>query len=313
MTILHDLEIYRTALAFKQPMQFAQYRLEQREVAFVKAFNLQLNIEVVAELAPLPGFSRETLVEAMAEIHLAAQSQARPYPFRYPSSAFAWDCLIHGITPSAITPDIPLLQGNVAAILSQYHTLQLPSQIKLKVARLDCAEEIALIHALIALNPQLRMRLDANQGWNKEQAMAFMRQLSGHHVEYIEEPCSNLADSLALAHTYPLPIALDEHLQQPDWPLDQFNDPVIHAFVIKPMLIGGFQRIAQLLALAQQQQKRAIISCAFESPYGLGVLARLAKQWTPNEPAGLDTAKYFSSLSVGALNENNMVRIWPSR
>ena len=313
MTILRDIEIYRTALAFTQPMQFAQYRLEQREVAFVKAFNLQLNTEVVAELAPLPGFSRETLVDAMTEIQLAAQSQARPYRFRHPSSAFAWDCLLHGITPTEIAPDIPLLQGSVAAITSQYQALQLPSQIKLKVARLDPAEEIALIYALIALNPRLRMRLDANQGWNQEQAMAFARQLSGHHVEYIEEPCANLTDSLTMARTYQLPIALDEHLQQSDWPLDQFNDPIIHAFVIKPMLIGSFQRIAQLLALAQQQQKRAIISCAFESPYGLGVLAHLAKQWTPNELAGLDTAKYFSSSDLDPPNELNMERIWSSK
>lgn len=312
--MLRDIKIYRTSLAFKQPMKFAQHTLKRREFAFIKAFNIALNREVVAELAPLPGFSRESLAQAIAEVIKAAKTQPHKHEFIGPSSAFAWDCLRFGIAPSQVKPDIPLLQGCAEQIKAQYLSLNLPTQIKLKVARLAPCIELEVIHTLVTLNPQLQLRLDANQGWDHQQGAAFASQLPIHNIVFIEEPCATLQDSLYLAEQFQLPLALDEQLQQPQWPLPSFSHQAIKALVIKPMLVGSFKRIEQLLTFANQHQhqQRAILSCAFESHYGLGVLATLANKWTPNEAPGLDTAKYFCHTQNYTLDTSAMERVWPT-
>ncbi|WP_434341277.1 o-succinylbenzoate synthase [Motilimonas cestriensis] len=311
MSMLRDIAIYRTSLTFKRPMTFAQHTLNDRDIALVKAFNIELNREVRAEIAPLPGFSPESLDQAIAEIITAVKTGQLKHQFHCASSAFAWDCLHQGITPSQVSADVPLLQGSIEQIHTQYLSLKHPTQIKLKVARLAPNIELDIIHTLVKLNPQLQIRLDANQGWDRGQGAAFVSQLPKNNIVFIEEPCAILSDSLYLAERYQLPIALDEQLQQPMWPLAAFSHQAITAFIIKPMLVGSFKRIEQLLALAKQQQKRAILSCAFESQYGLSVLATLAGKWTPNEAPGLDTKKYFCDKQNHTLNTSEMEQVWP--
>ncbi len=274
-------------------MNFAGVQLKQRELAYVCAFNTKLKQPVRAELAPLPGFSRETLDQAISEILQAAQGNENA--LTSPSAAFAWDCLVNGISPAPIPVDIPLLQGQGAQLIQEYQSLNCPDFIKLKVARLEITDELANIASLLALNPKLKLRLDANQGWTQVQAKQFCQQLSPAYIEYIEEPCQGITDALTAVKTSGLGIALDEHLQQPLWPLAEMQDPAIKALIIKPSLVGSFARIQQLLTFAKRQGLRTILSSAFESPYGLGLLAHLANIWTPDEAPGLDTSKYFAN------------------
>lgn len=303
---LRHVEVYRGSLALKQPMNFAGVQLKHRDIAYVCAFNTKLKQPVRAELAPLPGFSRETLDQAIAEILDAAQGNQRA--LTCPSAAFAWDCLVYGITPQPVPTDIPLLQGQAPQLIEDYRELNCPERIKLKVARLDTATELANIASLVALNPNLRLRLDANQGWSLSQAQQFCQQLSPVNIEYIEEPCKSITDSLDALQPSGIAIALDEQLQQPQWPMQHMHDPAIKALIIKPSLIGSFSRIQSLLCLAKQHQQRVILSSAFESPYGLGLLANLAKIWTPNEVPGLDTSKYFADPKPG-----EHWQTWPKR
>ncbi|MCE2573579.1 o-succinylbenzoate synthase [Motilimonas eburnea] len=300
--ILRQVEIYRGSLALKQPMNFAGLTLAQRELAYVCAFNTQLKRPVRAELAPLPGFSQETLDQAIDELVQAAQGNTQALVS--PSAAFTWDCLLHGITALPVPTDIPLLQGQGTQLIQDYRELNCPDQIKLKVARWQPSIELHTINQLIALNPNLRCRLDANQGWSLAQAQHFCHQLPPSHIEYIEEPCKHLADAIAALAPTGIKLALDEQLQQPQWPEPEMRHPSIHALIIKPSLVGSFSRIKALLNLAKQHQQRVIISSAFESPYGLGLLSQLAKMWTPNEVPGLDTVKYFTGQALG--------QHWPS-
>lgn len=223
------LALYRYSLPFRQPLMFKGQRLASREGLLV-TINGQWG-----EIAPLPGFSTETLADATAEslACLAAIERGEKAKPTLPSVQFGFDCARHrwpAFLPAPLPP-YPLLQGSPQALMSalpervaQWQAAP-PERIKLKVARYSSDAELALITSLARWLPNTRLILDANGGWQREQALRFCQQLSPAQVDYLEEPCATLADSIAVADATGIDIALDETLQRgtvwaphPGWP-----------------------------------------------------------------------------------------------
>ncbi len=304
------LALYRYSLPFRQPLMFKGQRLASREGLLV-TINGQWG-----EIAPLPGFSRESLADATAEslACLAAIERGETATPTLPSVQFGFDCARHRWPASlpAPRPPYPLLQGTPQAQMSalpervaQWQTAP-PERIKLKVARYPSDAELALIASLARWLPNTRLILDANGGWQREQALRFCQQLSPTQIDYLEEPCATLADSIAVADATGIDIALDETLQRGTaWA----PHPRLAALVIKPTLIGGFAACQALVQRARAHRLRVVISSSFESQWGLGQLSCLARQWAPEEPAGLDTAQAFSESLLSPAGELRPARL----
>lgn len=147
------------------------------------------------------------------------------------------------------------------------------------------------------------LRLDANRVWTLSQANAFVRHLTQETlaaIEWIEEPCQTMAQSMKLKQTTGIKIAWDESLQ------DELRThgtnlstlPKADAWVIKPMLIGSVARCLTLIQQAQSASISCLISSSLESTLGLSQLARLSHWQCQGIPAGLDTFKLWQQALV---------------
>ena len=192
--------------------------------------------------------------------------------------------------------------------MTRYHALECPVLIKLKVARTAVALDIELIQGLIAINPALRFRLDANQQWSAQQYLFFLQQIDAKYIDYIEEPTLSLNDNLNISKQYRVSLALDESLLK-------YNSVPIHdtikVLIIKPTLIGYPERLAYLLKHAQQHQLGVSISASFESPLALNQLKNLAQQWQQqyqiNITLGLDTLAAFKNNDASDISIEHLL------
>ncbi|KAE8667675.1 Menaquinone biosynthesis protein, putative isoform 2 [Hibiscus syriacus] len=92
-------------------------------------------------------------------------------------------------------------------------------------------------------------------------------------IDIFQEPVQGEADIIRFCEESGLPMALDETIDKcPENPLNmlvKYNHPGIVALVIKPTVIGGFERAAIIARWAQRQGKLAVVSAAFESGLAL--------------------------------------------
>ncbi|ABM01665.1 o-succinylbenzoate synthase [Shewanella amazonensis] len=168
--------------------------------------------------------------------------------------------------------------------------------VKVKVGQTSMETELNLIHAILAERPQLKLRLDANQGFELEDAIDFCACLPRGAIDYIEEPCRNPADNPALFRAVGISYALDESLILSDFHFpDDPQSQGLRALVLKPMLLGSPARVQAFIEEAHSRGIRCVISSALESSLGIAALAAFAKQVTPDEAPGLDTLFPFEA------------------
>ena len=155
-------------------------------------------------------------------------------------------------------------------LLSQT-SAQVPFTVKWKVASAPAAEERDLLAWLLAaLPPQSRLRLDANGGWDMDEAQRWAARLQGEpRLEWLEQPLAveHYAGHCRLLET--VPVALDEGLRErphwrQTWPGWQVRRPVLE----------GDPR--PLLRQLQQGVPRLMLSTAFETGIGARWLAHLS-------------------------------------
>lgn len=308
--IIHT-KLFAYRLPFKDCLQFKEHRLNYREGLILQLTDQHAE-QHFAEISPLPGFSKEGLVQAKNEIlrllnnnmHNLHQHQSS-----YPCIQFALDSLFT-LAPSTKhinalenAHDIPLLQGDTCLIIKNYQELGRPKRVKLKVAKQPIESDIKTFERLTQLNNNIQIRCDANQAWNKQLASQFFSAINVNHLDYIEEPTRDHATNLWLANRYQIQLGLDETLQQGSFCYQ--HDGCIKALIIKPSLVGGLDKIDQLVSIAEQHSLQVSFSSSFESIVGLSAIKRLMHRYA--EPSqdkklslflGIDTLKYFAGSQL---------------
>jgi len=280
---------------------------EQVEIAPLSGLDIDGN--------PLHGFSKESLTQVSDKLENLLESLVQK-PIDHlldiadiealPSLAFGLSLMhaklkgqlnAHAISLSADLKIISLLYRSSDEPINALHqrVADLPADIhaaKVKVAQTSLEEEVQLIHQILAIRPDLKLRLDANRGFSLEQAIDFAACLPLASIEYIEEPCQRPSDNATFYQAIGMPWALDESLNDP---LYQFAlQPGLTALVVKPMLIGTLEKLQQLQAEAEHSGVRFILSSSLEASLGIEALARLSQLMTPDEVPGLDTLTAFS-------------------
>lgn len=234
------------------------------------------------EIAPLPGFSSETLDEAREEILSLLPDLASAKP-RLPSVQFG---IAAASQPFSLMPlKIPL------------GLLNLPrpgfSTLKLKLGHLSAEEAVRHVKTFLGA---YRLRLDCNRSWSLDQALVFARHFSPQDFEYMEEPVRTFPELLRFSESTGFPIAVDESVLK--FPYHQI--PTLKAVVIKPTVVGSLPSLEIPL----------VLSSAFESSLGLLQIARCFKTGSP--PAGLDTFRFFEDdLLVPPLKAEEGCITWP--
>lgn len=157
---------------------------------------------------------------------------------------------------------------------------------------------------------QLELRVDANGGFSKEEAVTVLQQLADLHIHSIEQPikAGNWKDMAELCAQTPTPIALDEELIGVTDPAEMKNllETVKPQYIIlKPALIGGFSGSDEWISLAEDQNIGWWITSALESNIGLNAIAQYTFTKKSPMPQGLGTGALFVNNFESSLDLRN--------
>ncbi|SMP24660.1 o-succinylbenzoate synthase [Chryseobacterium profundimaris] len=144
----------------------------------------------------------------------------------------------------------------------------------------------------------LELRVDANGGFDKNEAKTVLKQLKDLQIHSIEQPikAGNWNDMVELCAETPTPIALDEELigviniDQKAGLLDIIKPQYI---ILKPSLVGGFSGSDEWISLVEERNIGWWITSALESNIGLNAIAQYTFTKKNPMPQGLGTGSLF--------------------
>jgi len=171
--------------------------------------------------------------------------------------------------------------------------------VKVKVAERGqtLTDDIARVRAVRArLGPAGRIRVDANGGWNVDEAEHAAHALAPFDLEYLEQPCATvpeLAELRGRLRDWQLPIAADESVRKAADPLAVVAAGAADLLVVKAAPLGG---IAAALRIVAASGLPAVVSSALDTSVGLAMGARLAAALPQLDfDCGLGTAALLSA------------------
>lgn len=297
--------VYRYALTLDFTLPLKSTRLSVRRGLIVELQNQEGRC-FYGEAAPLPDFSEERLEDATRQLKYVL-SRLCPSGREqglldscYPSVAFAVESALYAsrqkVWASGTVPVSPLLLGSDEQVIDRLGNWSdsWPEEFKVKVGRYAPEVEAdRVLNFLDHLPDEVKLRLDANQRWNLQQACQFAQMLPVGRVSYVEEPTPDSKDFPELYQKTGLRYALDESLQKKRVKIEWGDG--LAALIIKPTLVGGIERCRQWIECARQHSVRVVFSSAFESHLGVRMIEQLSLSLTPGESPGLDTLSAFRS------------------
>ena len=189
---------------------------------------------------------------------------------------------------------------DVERVLSLYGSVR---TVKVKVAEIGqtLADDVARVRAVRAfIGPAGRIRLDANGGWNVDQAERAAHELSPFDLEYLEQPCATIPELVELRerlHDWDLPIAADESVRKAEDPLEVAREGAADLLVIKAQPLGG---IRNAIAIVEAAGLPVVVSSALDTSVGLSMGAHLAAALPElNYDCGLATATLLAADVTG--------------
>ena len=229
------------------------------------------------EIAPLPGRSKETLVEALTQLSQVLKTKQMPSKL-YPSVSFGLYCAFSAPSLTHPLPLSALLVGTAKQILKRAETAYAQGyrSAKVKVSGMDLSSTASLLKEL---SSHFSLRVDANRAFSYSEALLLCERGNAHLWEYIEEPTYE-EEKLA---AFPYPFALDESLC-----LERAAALPCAALILKPTLIGGYDECFSYAKLG----KKCILSSACETAIGLLGIGALATALSIETPLGLDTYRF---------------------
>lgn len=284
--MISDLKLFRFTLEIKGALKEKKGILLQAKGKNGK--------EAWSEVSPLPGFSKETLLDAEKQLIEIRESIKKNSSFtqeHYPSVAFGLHSLLESLKqPEPLIPkkypicaflsgDFTEIQNQIPLVIQSGYT-----HAKIKTSLLSFKEAHTIIQTLLG---KIHLRIDVNRKWSLEESLAFFSRYPKNAFEYIEEPVSRFKD----LPFFPFPTALDETIrEEKKIPLL----PQIKAIIIKPMMTGNDSSIYKDIHLASSLKAKTIISSSHESGVGLALLCFLTERLSlPISPLGIDPYKFI--------------------
>lgn len=324
------LKLLKYHIPFKSPFRIAGNEFSFRE-GIIMVFS-DGEMEAYGEVAPLPGFSTESLqqVETVLKMnreHLDnsfTQGQAKEVlnvinqVHQFPSLSFGLDTLLHdyeakkagkSLVQFLFGDDYHAVDCNATLpIMGPEETLQKAGELielgyktlKLKVGT-DFAKELHTLKSLRQKFPELILRIDANQAWSESEAEDHLTKLEPLQIEYCEQPVS--ADDIPalarLKERVSIPIAADESLRNKQSIAEVCRQQAADILILKPNMIGTFKDILVTNRLADTHNIEAVFTTSLETSVSIAAIAALT--------AGLSQVNRGQGLATGSLLQMNLL------
>ncbi|WP_036283608.1 o-succinylbenzoate synthase [Microbacterium luticocti] len=195
---------------------------------------------------------------------------------------------------NATVPAVPAAQ--VAEVLARFDGCR-TAKVKVAEAGQTLADDVARVHAVrAAMGPAGRVRVDANGGWNVDEAERAIHALADTDLEYVEQPCATVDELVELRQRlrrWDIPIAADESVRKADDPLAVARAGAADILVVKAQPLGGVRRALEIVAEAGLP---AVVSSALDTSVGLAMGVALAAALPElDHDCGLGTASLFTA------------------
>lgn len=186
----------------------------------------------------------------------------------------------------SVNPTEEMVRDSLEAVERGFTTL------KIKVGKEGTADvdRIAAIRA--AVGPDVKLRVDANQGWSAAQSVHIIKAMEdkGLCIELVEQPVPalDIAGLKFVTGQVDTPILADEAVFSP---IDAANLIAIHAadyINIKLMKTGGIWNALKICELARQHGVKCMIGCMLESQISVAAAAHLCASQEVITMADLD-------------------------
>ena len=171
--------------------------------------------------------------------------------------------------------------------------------VKIKIGE-DLTADINRIENTLAVNPNLKIRLDVNGSWSVKQAETAVDQIISRigieKLEYIEQPVSTLEELRQLQ--LPVPVVGDEVIRKAKDPFDIDLNGAIDILMLKVAPLGGINRA---LSIAAHHKLPVVVSSALESAVGISHGIKLA--------ASVPQLNFACGLATGKLLANDVAEL----
>lgn len=305
---MRQAQVYRWQVPMDAGVVLRERRLKTRDGLFIHLQDGER--QGWGEIAPLPGFSVETLEEAQSALvawSLAWRRGENPPEPSLPSVAFGVSCALAELNDElpleAEYRAVPLCTGDPDELFARLAALPGEKVAKVKIGLYEAVRDGMVITCCWKRFPTCSYVWTPTAPWTPLKAQQFAKYVHPQYrdrIAFLEEPCKTRDDSRAFARETGIAIAWDESLREADFRFQA--EPGLRALVIKPTLTGSLRKVREQVATAHALGLTAVISSSIESSLGLTQLARIAAWLTPQTLPGLDTL---------ALMRAQLIRPWP--
>jgi o-succinylbenzoate synthase len=175
--------------------------------------------------------------------------------------------------------------------------------LKVKVGTGDAAADFERVRRIReAIGPDPRLRLDANQGWNRRDAVTAIRAMedAGCDIELVEQPvpAPDLEGMAWISDRVSTPILADESVYGVRDLVAVIRHGAADLVNVKLAKCGGLGPARTLLELAREHGLGSIVGSMMESHVGVGAAAALVAAYPTTAVNDLDAAWWLMESPV---------------
>ena len=205
------------------------------------------------------------------------------------------------IMVNATVPAVPA--ASVPEVLARFPGCR-TAKVKVAEPGQRLADDVERVRAVRhELGAEGRIRVDANGGWNVDEAEHAVHALAEFDLEYIEQPCATIDELVQLRERIRylgIPIAADESVRKAEDPIAVARAGAADLLVIKAQPLGGVRRA---LDIVERAGLPVVVSSALDTAIGIAMGAALA--------AALPDLDYDCGLGTSALFETDVANLAP--
>lgn len=149
--------------------------------------------------------------------------------------------------------------------------------IKIKVGE-EPDQDIKRVKAVReAIGPEIKLRIDANQGWSAPQAVYALKRMEPYQIQFVEQPVhsSDISGMKAVREQSPIPVMADESLFLPPDAIKLIKAEACDYFNIKLTKAGGILNSLKIAHVAASANIQCMVGCMLETRLGLTAAAHL--------------------------------------
>jgi o-succinylbenzoate synthase len=188
--------------------------------------------------------------------------------------------------------------------------------LKVKVGTGDATADFQRVRRIReAVGPDPRLRLDANQGWNRRDAVAAIRAMedAGCDIELVEQPvpAPDLEGMAWISDRVSTPILADESVYGVRDLVAVIRHGAADLVNVKLAKCGGLGPARTLLELAREHGLGSIVGSMMESHVGVGAAAALVAAYPTTAVNDLDAAWWLkeSPVAGGIRYEGSLIHL----